>query len=503
MEIQMPPSSRGASSVSATAPFAFAAGVERLVSSSPVLSARLTAMSRAVHVTVAPKTRSGKPIQSLRGRLQEIKLDDVRPDPKAMDEARKRLEELGFEVLRSGRFAITAKGSADLVAQALDVNLTVFARHTVAPARATMNFAADVSPMTTDIFLAPRGSLTVKSRISEAIDHFVFVPPPILFSSPTSDPPPLRYHHITAADIRRLLNVPSSVTGTGVKVAIVDTGFYPHPYYSRTGDFARVAVAGDAPETDNVGHGTAIALNLLAVAPEASVLGVLWSTPPQDAIELAAEHGARVITCSWGWDHEQSFPILEASIRSIIQDDGAVILVAAGNGHYAWPGSMPDVISVGGVFVGQGGLAEASDYASGFMSSLYPNRRVPDVSGLCGPAPRGVYIPMPCPPGCQMDVEYAGGAYPDGDETGSTDGWVVASGTSSATPQVAGIVALMLQRAARKGKVMNGVDICHILEATAQPVTRGRNAFGFPAVGHPNTACGYGLVNAEAAVEAV
>jgi hypothetical protein len=28
-------------------------------------------------------------------------------------------------------------------------------------------------------------------------------------------------------------------------------------------------------------------------------------------------------------------------------------------------------------------------------------------------------------------------------------------------------------------------------------VTQGRNAMGFPAVGHPNVACGYGLVDAE------
>src|SRR5262249_47178480 len=149
---------------------------------------------------------------------------------------------------------------------------------------------------------------------------------------------------------------------------------------------------------------------------------------------------------------------------------------------------------IGGVFADQTGSLEASNYASGFMSSLYPPRRVPDVSGLCGPLPKGVYIPMPCPLACEMDLKFGGGSYPNGDESTKPDGWVVASGTSSATPQIAGVVALMLQKARASGKTLSLGDIKNILEQTAKPVQKGKNALGFPAVGHPNTACGFGLV---------
>jgi hypothetical protein len=213
------------------APITFAAGVEQLVSSSRVLSERLATISRAVHVTVAPKTRSGRAIQSVRGRLHEMKLDDVRPSPRAVELTQKRLADLGFNLIRTGRFAITASGPAELVAEALNINLTVFARRSLVPARATMNFAADMSPMNIDIFLAPSRSLTVPGRgVSDAVDHFVFTPPPISFDAPTADPPVLPYHHITADDIRRHLRVPEDATGAGIKVAIVDTGFYQHPY---------------------------------------------------------------------------------------------------------------------------------------------------------------------------------------------------------------------------------------------------------------------------------
>jgi hypothetical protein len=110
---------------------------------------------------------------------------------------------------------------------------------------------------------------------------------------------------------------------------------------------------------------------------------------------------------------------------------------------------------------------------------------------------------MPCPPGCDLDRRYGKGTYPDGDETGLTDGWVVASGTSSATPQIAAVVGLLLLRAKQLGKTVTLNDLRTVLESTAQAVQKGRNALGFPAVGHPNTACGFGLVDATAALAGV
>src|SRR5205814_1613717 len=132
-------------------------------------------------------------------------------------------------------------------------------------------------------------------------------------------------------------------------------------------------------------------------------------------------------------------------------------------------------------------------------------RRVPDVSGLVGQVPRGIYIPMPCQPGCSMDQSIGGGTFPSGDETLTNDGWVVASGTSSAAPQIAAVVALMLERAAAgmPGKTLDVTTVRNILEQSAQSVQKGKNAFGFPAVGQPNVATGYGLVDAGAALALV
>ena len=483
----------------------FAPGLASLVAASPTLTAASSKIVQEVPFTVTPKTYSQEPIQAQRGALTEKNLDDFRPQPDAAEAAVERLKQLGFSILRMGRFGITASGPADLVKEALKVNLAIHARPRREGIRATQSFSASFSPpRAEDLFVAPTESLTISSNLSEHIDHFVFTPPPLFFAPPSPNPPTHAWKGIDDTRIRRLLKVPAGATGANVKVAIVDTGFFPHPYYSdRNLKFVPTStVSAPNPQNDTYGHGTAIAYNVFSVAPQATVLGFQQTDPPQNALEDAADAGVDVISCSWGWDYEQSFPVLEATIRDIV-NEGKIVCFACGNGHQAWPGSMPDVLSVGGVYAGDNDSLEASNYASGFTSNLYPGRKVPDVSGLCGMQPRGVYIMMPCPPGCTMDVEFGASAFPNGDGGSTTDGWVGASGTSSATPQVAGVAALLVERARQQQKVLKTADVRKILQDTALSVQAGRNFQGFPATGQPNIAVGYGLVDAGKALALV
>jgi hypothetical protein len=481
-----------------------APGLENLMGASAKLATTTRQLAERVTFTVAPTTMSREPIQAQRGRLRGRDIEHFRPRPDAADSAMARLKELGFDILRRGRFGITASGHAKLVSEVLKIELMVQARPHRSPVRAIQNFAVSyLPPRPGDLYVAPTESLTIRSSVSDHIDHFVFTPPPLTFE-PTAIVPPHDYFAIDKAAIRRLLKVPDGAAGAGVKVALIDTGFFKHPYYTVNNlDYRPIATATSPdPQADPAGHGTAIAYNTFSVAPRATVMGFKQTDPAQDALEEAAEAGVDIISCSWGWDNEQSFPILEATIRDIISE-GRIVLFACGNGQHAWPGSMPEVLSVGGVYADPQGELEASNYASGYVSDHYPGRQVPDVCGLCGQRPKGIYILMPCAPGSSLDRAFAGPEFPDQDETAPDDGWVGASGTSSATPQVAGLVALLVERARQKGIVLTTESVRSLLETTAVGVAKGSNAQGFPAVGQPNIAVGFGLVDADAALAKV
>ncbi|MGR6916806.1 S8 family serine peptidase [[Actinomadura] parvosata] len=154
-------------------------------------------------------------------------------------------------------------------------------------------------------------------------------------------------------------------------------------------------------------------------------------------------------------EHTVSF---EAALRP---DSGASMFAesSAGNGHVAFPGMMPDVC------------------------------------GLVGRAPRAIYIMLPVEPGDEIDTGLAGPGYPAKDGTAPDDGWAVISGTSAASPQVAGVCALLKQ--AQPGLSPDLVKA--VLTASARDVVDGESAMGQVAGDGYDGPTGAGLVNAEAA----
>jgi len=144
------------------------------------------------------------------------------------------------------------------------------------------------------------------------------------------------------------------------------------------------------------------------------------------------------------------------------------------------------------------GRLRASDYSSGFASSIYPGRNVPDLSGLVGMLPGAKYIMLPVEPGDSIDVGGAGGSHPNGDETANNDGWASFSGTSAAAPQLAGAAALIKQACGR----LSPAQIRDVMKVTARDVTTGRchpNQNNAATTG-PDLATGHGKINAYRAV---
>ena len=209
-----------------------------------------------------------------------------------------------------------------------------------------------------------------------------------------------------------------------------------------------------------------------------------------------------MITCSWGWSESfvsqvftffpnsgqaAYFHDLQAEIDAALAA-GTTVLFAAGNGPGAgsWPSSHPGVVCVGGALVDENLDLVASSYATSFVSQVTQGRVCPDVCGLVVPAPNGLLFALPTQPNNQFDADFSAA-----DGTAPGDGWLIASGTSSATPQLAGVVALLRQMYGP----LAPAEVLDMLRDMAVGVHAGASATGAVATAaRPNAATGHGFV---------
>ncbi len=237
-------------------------------------------------------------------------------------------------------------------------------------------------------------------------------------------------------------------TGTGIKVAVVDTGInYSHADLG--GGFGagfRVIGGydfynGDSDPMDDNGHGTHVAGTIGAngsikgVAPNVSLFALKvcnaagTSCPTSDqiaAIDWSVANGADVISMSIGGVSQPNdeFASASAIIADAAVDKGVVVVIAAGNNGpgtntIARPGSAGKVITVGAS--DDHGTISISDDTIAYFS----NR---------GPSAFGRFDPDVVAPGENINSTWYDGGYKEID------------GTSMATPHVSGAAALLLQK---------------------------------------------------------
>lgn len=301
-----------------------------------------------------------------------------------------------------------------------------------------------------------------------------------------------------------------------VKIVVIDSGWYDHPYFetisvtpciyqhkselpeiklASTGDwcFHRYTRKSDKWwDDDRDGHGTMVVANLLPVAPKAEVIMLKAFGGNAADIEIAIKDlKPDIISLSTSLPENIGNEGYIRKIAKIIADankQGIIVVVAAGNqGSEGVESQMPDVISVGGAYYDKKRQLRASDIANGFEGKFQgKTRNVPDVAGLCGPGPKGDYIAQPVTPESDRDTP------------GVPDGWTFRTATSQATPQVAGVCALIKQVYPKA----TTTQVKNILQETATNVTKGRSANGNEAKKHrPDLATGAGLVNGGKAVK--
>lgn len=263
--------------------------------------------------------------------------------------------------------------------------------------------------------------------------------------------------------------------GEGIKVAVLDTGIEEeHPDLQGAVEAARDFTGSRRGVRDAVGHGTHVAgtigarqngVGVIGVAPGCRLLvgkvlgdsGSGSGASVAAGIDWARESGADLISMSLGSPHFDR-EMAEAVERAL--GAGVLVICAAGNDgvndSVNFPARMKRTLAVGAVD---------------------RNGRVTRFSS------RGPEVDI-CAPGQDVLSTYLRGGY------------AKLSGTSMATPFVAGVVALMLakhRRLAGSTPVKNGQDVLqHLLWTAVDAGPSGRDP-----------SYGYGLVNPASALEAV
>ena len=439
-------------------------------------------------------------------------------EPNLVELAVKRLKAAGFEILEVGRALISIAGAPEVYERAFQATLEAVERPVIRemgePTIGTLINCVDSKPF---------GEIDTSNTIWDDLLDGIAINEPVYYTRPTTpatEPPQKTAKYLNVPeDVAQGLNATQAhqngTTGKGVKVVMIDSGWYPHPFFRRHNYKVDVVLApgSTAPERDDSGHGTGESANIFAIAPEAELIMIKFGVAAEDEItnvnSLAAFKQAialrpDIISCSWGSDqrNRQLSPqdkLLAAAVARAVWE-GIVVIFAAGNGSWGFPAQHPNAIAVGGVYKhlegSLKGLLEASNYASSFVSPIYPGRQVPDVCGLVGRLPYGAYIMLPVPPGSLVDQ----GRSTSGDGTLPSDGWAVFSGTSAAAPQIAGICALLKQ----VNPNLSPACVKQILQQTAIDVTEGSSnpsTGGSRASPGVDLATGYGLGDANKAVQ--
>lgn len=266
--------------------------------------------------------------------------------------------------------------------------------------------------------------------------------------------------------------------GLGVNVAILDTGVLKtHPdlknRIKECKDFSGTAALVDGKCDDKNGHGTHVAgmvaadggsdgLGIYGIAPEVNLFaykvcsnnGTCWADDIAVALRMAADDGADIVNMSLGSDNPSQL-ITDATNYAVSKN--VLVIAAAGNdgpyvGSIDYPGADANVVAVGAVD---------------------KDIQIPDWSSRGSNSTSESYVVE------EGDIELAAPGV-NIESTWKDGGYAILSGTSMASPHVAGLAAKLWQKDALNPASATR-ELLHKLSADLLPIgDDDSSGFGFP-----------------------
>ena len=281
--------------------------------------------------------------------------------------------------------------------------------------------------------------------------------------------------------VRGVYNDPllsKSSGGLGVNIAILDTGVLKtHPDLKNRikacKDFSGPAAIVDGKCDDKNGHGTHVAgiiaadggsdgLGIYGMVPEANLFaykvcsnnGTCWADDIAVALRMAADDGAHIVNMSLGSDNPSQ--LITDAVNYAVSKKVLVVAAAGNDGPYVgsidYPGADANVIAVGAV---------------------NKDIQIPDWSSRGNNSTSRPYVVE------EKDMEFASPGV-NIESTWKDGGYAILSGTSMATPHVAGLAAKLWQKDITDPATIVR-DALHNLTADLLPSGDDNDSgFGFP-----------------------
>ncbi|HWK25265.1 MAG TPA: S8 family serine peptidase [Solirubrobacter sp.] len=251
--------------------------------------------------------------------------------------------------------------------------------------------------------------------------------------------------------------------GKGVKIAVLDTGLFEHPWLAAVQQAPNAADTWDADHDDyadaEAGHGTFIAGLILQVAPAATVhvVKVLDSHGLGDDLTVARAieqlpPDVDIINLSLGgYTDDDAAPLAIATALNALRSQRKAIVAAAGNANRTrpfWPAAFKQVLGVGATEQKDGQWRRAGFSNHGWWVDA---------------TARGVDLQSTFTKG---KTKAATGDHPDpADPWIAFAGWAAWDGTSFASP----IAAALIARAMTRSHIHSAADAQAHLQSTAPP----------------------------------
>ena len=232
------------------------------------------ALPDRIFAQASPLSIGGRSMLAAGQQIKAYSVGAFTSPPSLIALAQQRLLAAGFEILQMTPLAINISGTPDAFEKAFRTKIVE--KEVSLPSGATSTHLD--SPDTDTLGLIS----TVGTSFADVLEGVALEVPRAYLSPASATPPAVPYWHLDIpADVAQGCNATAvhraGITGRGVRVAMVDSGWFRHPYYTAQGnnvDPVVLAPGATDSDRDESGHGTGESGNILAIAPDCKLLPV-------------------------------------------------------------------------------------------------------------------------------------------------------------------------------------------------------------------------------------